>query len=105
MIAAWLGTKALGLHRWIWLLALLAAIAGGILWLQAREEADDTANQEIGAKVQREGDLRKTIERAETANEARDDISRNRDNARYDQCLRTARTPANCERLRIVQED
>ena len=95
MIAAWLGTKALGLHRWIWLLALLAAISGGILWLQAREEADDKANQEIGAKVQREGDLRKTIERAETANEAAENIKRDPD-ARRDGCLRHSRTPENC---------
>lgn len=95
MIAAWLGTKALGLHRWIWLLALLAAIAGGVLWLQAREEADDKANQEIGAKVQREGDLRKTIERAETANEAAENIKRDPD-ARRDGCLRHSRTPENC---------
>ena len=95
MIAAWLGTKALGLHRWIWLLALLAAIALGILWLQAREEADDKANQEIGAKVQREGDLRKTIERAETANEAAENIKRDPD-ARRDGCLRHSRTPENC---------
>lgn len=95
MIAAWLGTKALGLHRWIWLLALLAAIAGGILWLQASEEADDKANQEIGAKVQREGDLRKTIERAETANEAAENIKRDPD-ARRDGCLRHSRTPENC---------
>ena len=95
MIAAWLGAKALGLHRWIWLLALLAAIAGGILWLQAREEADDKGNQEIGAKVQREGDLRKTIERAETANEAAENIKRDPD-ARRDGCLRHSRTPENC---------
>lgn len=95
MIAAWLGAKTLGLQRWIWVLALLAAIAGGILWLQAREEADDKANQEIGAKVQREGDLRKTIERAETANEAAENIKRDPD-ARRDGCLRHSRTPENC---------
>ena len=102
---SWLMAKSFGLHRiaWIGIAALL--LAAGIYWLQAREEADDKANQEIGAQGQREGDLRKTIERAEKANEARDDISRNRDNARYDQCVRTARTPANCERLRIVQKD
>lgn len=98
MLLAWLGTKALGLQRWIWLAILLAALIGGILWLQAREEADDRGNQEIGAKVQREGDLRKTIERAEKANEARDDI-RTGDRTRYEQCLRSARTPANCQRL------
>ena len=79
--------------------AALLALAGAYLWITKAEEADDRRNQDIGAKVQREGDMRKTIERTEKANEARDDIRRNRDSSRYDQCLRTARTPANCERL------
>jgi len=105
MIMAWLGTKALGLQRWVWVVVLLLATVGAYVWLTQAEEADDKANQEIGAKVQREGDLRETIKRAEKANEARDDISRDRDNARYEQCLHTARTPANCERLRVVQAD
>ena len=99
MMMAWLGAKFLGLGRWAWLLIVAAAIGAAWLWLDAREEADDKANQEIGATVQREGDLRETIERTEKANEARDDIASDRDNARYNQCLRTARTPANCERL------
>lgn len=105
MITAWLGAKALGLQRWIWIVALLVAAVGAYVWFTQAEKADDKANQEIGAKVQREGDLRETIKRAEKANEARDDISRDRDDARYHQCLRTARTPANCERLRVVQAD
>lgn len=105
MITAWLGAKALGLQRWIWIVALLVAAVGAYVWFTQAEKADDKANQEIGAKVQREGDLRETIKRAEKANEARDDISRDRDDARYHQCLRTARTPANRERLRVVQAD
>lgn len=79
------------------------------LWLGAREEADDKANQEIGATVQREGDLRETIERTEKANETREEINRPGpagDRLRYDQCLRTARTPANCQRfLPVGQAD
>jgi len=92
---SWLMAKSFGLHRiaWIGIAALL--LAAGVYWLQAREEADDRANQEIGAKVQREGDLRKTIERAETANEAAENIKRDPD-ARRDGCLRHSRTPENC---------
>src|SRR5687768_4408627 len=73
------------------------------LWLDSREKADDAANQEIGATVQREGDLRETIERTEQGNEAREEIKRDVDRGGgtvlYEQCLRTARTPANCERF------
>lgn len=85
---------------WLWVaLAAIVLLVVAYFYLSAREEADDKRNQEIGGQIQREGDLRKTIERTEIANEARDDIRSNRDRTRYDQCLRTARTPANCERL------
>lgn len=100
---AWLGVKALfGLSRWIWLAVAVAALIGLAAWLQARENADDKANQEIGAAVQREGDLRETIERVETADDVRNEMQQPSpagDRLRYDQCLRSARTPANCERL------
>jgi membrane protein implicated in regulation of membrane protease activity len=103
MIMAWLTGKGfLGLAKGLWLLGAVVALIGAVAWLQARENADDKANQEIGAAVQREGDLRETIERTETANEAREEIGRHDaagDRLRYDQCLRTARTPANCERF------
>lgn len=99
---AWFAVKALGLARWVWLLGAIVAVIGAVAWLQARERADDKANQEIGATKQREGDLRATLERTETANDAREEIERPGaagDKLRYDQCLRTARTPANCERF------
>jgi hypothetical protein len=105
MLFAWLGTKAFGLARGWWVLIALAALGGAILWLNAREEADDRANQDIGAAVQREADLRETIERTEQANDTRTEVREalarddGRSRAVYDQCLRTARTPANCERF------
>lgn len=114
MIFAWMGTKVLfGLARWAWVLIALAALAGAVLWLQARERADDTANQEIGAVAQREGDLRETIKRTEQGNEARTEIERGLQTddghsaAVFEQCLRTARTPANCKRYELpgVQAD
>lgn len=97
-----LALKFLGLARWAWLLIALAALVGAVWWLNAAEEADDRANQEIGARKQREGDLRETIERTEQGNEAREQMReaiRTGDPAAYDQCVRTARTPANCVRF------
>lgn len=105
MIFAWLTAKAfLGLSKGVWLLAAVALLAGGVIWLRASENADDNANQQIGATVQREGDLRTTLERTKDANQARDDVRTDVDGARYDQCLRTARTPANCKRFLPVSE-
>lgn len=87
-------------------LVLLAVVAFGalILWLNLREEADDKANQQIGAKAERTQQLEDTIKNVETGNAARAEIEEamGRDDGRsrvvYDQCVRTARTPANCKR-------
>lgn len=99
MIYASLTAKKLGLAKGWWVLIALAALVAGYVWLGAREEADDRRNQNIGAAVQREDDLRTTLERTNDASKARDDVRSDVDGARYDQCLRTARTPANCERF------
>lgn len=83
-------------------LAPLAAIVLGLLllalavlafnwWLDHR----DTRNQEIGASVQREGDLRKTIQNVEKANEAAEAVARDPGAARAE-CLQNARNPADC---------
>lgn len=98
MIAAILGAP-----RWVKGagLAVLAAIVllGLWLWIGAREEADDKANQEIGATAQREGDLREVVKRTEEGNAARNEINDAGSTAKYDQCVRSARTPANCKRF------
>lgn len=102
MIWAWLTARKLGLANGLWLLAALAALVGLYLWLGARETADDKANQAIGAAVQREGDLIETIKRTEQGNAAREEIRAPGpvgDRARYDQCVHSARTPANCQRF------
>lgn len=100
MIVAWLTTKSLfGIARgWLLLVLLLVAVAL-VLLVREAEQADDRRNQDIGAAVQREGDLRETLQRTETAHAARNDIGDDRGTARYDQCLRTARTPENCQRF------
>jgi hypothetical protein len=85
--------------RALLLIGSLAAIAALLIWLRAAERADDRANQDIGGGLQREADLKITLERTETADAARTEIRDDRGSARFDQCLRTARTPANCERF------
>lgn len=75
-------------------LAVVALLGGLWLWLSAREEADDKANQDIGGAVQREADRTETIKRIERANDAEDKLSN--PDARRDGCLRHSRTPANC---------
>jgi len=94
-----------GLRKGWWVLITLAAIVGAYIWLTARENADDEANQNIGAAIQRESDLTETLNRTEQAHAAREEIrapGNAGDRARYDQCVRSARTPANCQRYMPV---
>lgn len=103
MIYAFLTKTLLGAPRWLWLvIAFVLLLVAAAIWWTRSEEADDKANQEIGATVQREDDLRETLERTETGNEAREAIEQSGpagDQRRYDQCVRSARTPANCQRF------
>lgn len=103
MIWAFITARGLlGLRKGWWVLIAIVALAGLVLWLGARETADDKANQEIGAAVQRETNLTETIKRTEQGNAAREEIrapGNAGDRARYDQCVRSARTPANCRRF------
>lgn len=92
-------------------LAWVLPVVGGVLllgglwaFLGARENADDRRNQEVGAEMQRASDMASTIDRVEEGNKAREEITAPGpagDRARYDQCLRSARTPANCARYAV----
>ena len=86
------------------------AIAGAlalllVAWLWHSDTVEDAAEEgrQEGAKQQRETDLVETINRTEQANETRDTIQNEVRTGTggnlYAQCLRTARTPANCERF------
>ena len=102
-MGAWFAAKGLlGLKNWIWL-AILAGIAlaafVAIRGIDNTVEAIIETSKEAGAAEQREGDLREALNRTEEANHARNEVRRPGSNAGYDQCLRTARTPANCERF------
>jgi hypothetical protein len=79
----------------------VAALAFMALVLAFIDRAFDEA-EEKGATVERAERAEQTIQNVETANEAREEIDRPDDaggRVRFCQCLRTARTPANCERL------
>lgn len=100
MLMAWIGKRALGgIARGWWVLGALAAICALWLWLGAREEADDRHNQVIGSTIEREKAASAAIERVEQANAIRNEMVTADSRFDYDQCLRTARTPANCERF------
>lgn len=89
---AWLGVQMLGLPRWLWGVLALAVLAAVILW--AIGSAVDQAEKR-GAVTQRESDLREVIDRVEKSNEIRETVGRS-NGAAYDECLQSARTPANC---------
>jgi|GEM_PF-4719232 len=100
----WLGARtALGISRGTIVYFLLALIAFGIvqgLASTARTiKQSQTAQRDAGAASQRAQDLETTLTRTEEGNAARIEIRDPRSRARYDQCLRSARTPENCQRF------
>jgi len=96
VIFAWLTAKAfLGLSKGVWLLAAVALLTGGVIWLRAAENADDKHNQQVGATVQREKNVTATIQQVERANEASETLRRDT-GAAFDECVRNARNPSDC---------
>lgn len=102
MIFGWLGAKGLfGLAKGLWVAIAVALVILAVVWLRADENADDKANQDLGVAKERSETQAETILTVEKANEAREEINRLGpvgDVTRYNQCLRTARTSANCAR-------
>lgn len=91
MIFAWIAAR-----KWLLIIAAVITISGGyLLWLSNR----DAGNVEKGKTEQTVENLEETVNRVDQANEARDTIRVDNGNARFDQCMRTARTPANCQRF------
>lgn len=92
-----------GISWQVWArLAALALVLGGVWYCS--EQVDERVEQAevIGATTERNVQLEQTIENVKKAEEAREDITDPGpvgDLTRYNQCLRTARTPANCERF------
>lgn len=96
----WLVAKSLlGAPRWLLgVILILALVWGGTALIGALDRHDNTQRQ-AGAAQQREADLFETLNRTEQGNDARLQVRDPRSRARYDQCLRSARTPENCQRF------
>lgn len=108
MIFAWLTARGLlGLSKGLWLLLAVLLAIGAVAWLHAHETADDAANVAIGRTIEREEALTETLERTEAGNAAREETRRVVDagagSELYALCLRTARTPANCDRYLLPE--
>lgn len=92
-----------GLSWQVYAAVAALALLGGTVWYCDRQIDDKVEQAEvIGRTEERNEQLEQTIENVKTAEEAREDITETSpagDLTRYNQCLRTARTPANCERL------
>lgn len=96
----WFAAKSLlGAPRWLLVLLAGAALAGAVGFLVTSVNRHDAVQREAGAAEQRAGDLGETVKRVETANEVRDQIRAPGSRALYDECVRSARVPAYCERF------
>ncbi|WP_292960575.1 hypothetical protein [Novosphingobium sp. UBA1939] len=96
----WLSAKAaFGAPRWLLILILVAFVLAMASRCAGSVERFAQGQQEAGAAIQRADDLHETIQRTEKANAARNAIRDPASDARYGQCLRSARTPANCKRF------
>lgn len=100
MIYAWLAKQFLGLPRGLWVLIGIAALAVlSTIWFA--DKMDES--RETGAAIERANGMAETLDRVEQGQETRDAIEREAADGSgsmlYDQCVRSARTPANCERF------
>lgn len=89
--------------------AAVLLLAGVVAYCSTQVEKRVELAEEKGQVTEQKKNLEQTIKNIEVANEAEQEIletSPRGDSVRYRQCLRTARTPENCERfLSGVQED
>lgn len=83
-------------------LVLVAAVVAFFVFADKKEQRIENKLEEKGAVTERSKVQEEVINRTQEANDEREKISRNDDvgaQLRYDQCLRSARTPANCQRF------
>lgn len=96
----WLAVKSLfGAPRWLLGIGLILALIWGATALVGALDDHETAQRKAGAAEQRDADLTETLNRTEQGNAARTEVRNPNSRARYDECLRSARTPENCQRF------
>ncbi len=96
----WLTAKSLlGAPRWLFAIAALAALGWALAALVGAINHHDAAQRKAGVIQEQAHSMGETIKRTEQGNAAREEIRRPDSSAKYDQCLRSARNPANCQRF------
>lgn len=81
---------------------LIAAVVAFFYFGDKKEQRIEDKLEQKGVITERAQTQGETLNRVEIGNEEREKVTRNDDagaQLRYDQCLRSARTPANCQRL------
>ena len=97
---AWLAARSLlGAPRWLLGAVLLAALAWAGAALVGELNHHEKAQREAGAIEERAAAQAETIKQVEKANAVRQEIRDPGSRARYDECLRSARDPAVCQRF------
>lgn len=95
----WLTSSVFGVPRWILLAVAALVIAGAVAVANHWFDSTVETAKEAGAAGQRADDLGETIKRTEQGNAVREQVRNPGNRARYDECMRSARTPANCKRF------
>jgi len=94
------GERFAKLAAWGIVALIAAAIIGGVVWWFT-DTVDDARSDGVkaGVTAERVEAQGKALENVQTANETRAAVRDQRSRAAYDECLRSARNPANCERF------
>lgn len=95
-----LGPKAAKAVAWLGILAVAGLLVWAAIWWFG-DKVDDARDEGVtqGVTTERVETQGKVIENVQTANETRSAVRDERSSAAYDECLWSARNPANCERF------
>lgn len=100
MTRANMGARAAKLASWGIILGLAALLIGGaVLWFTDTVDDAHDAGVKQGVATERVEAQAEVIKNVEKANETRAAVNDPRSRAAYDECLRSARNPANCQRF------
>lgn len=94
------GERFAKMASWGFLALIAVLLIGGTVWWFT-DTVDDARKEGVkeGVTAERVEAQGKVIENVQTANETRAAVRDERSGAAYDECLRSARNPANCERF------
>lgn len=97
-LTEWFATLAAPNKAVMILVAIGLLVIAGVTALHVVDTLTETAEQK-GAVTERAEAQADIIKNVEKANEARTDVRDPRSRAAYDECMRSARNPANCQRF------